>query len=187
MSEFDEQHCDHDYEPQHCDHCGKYQGMVCNHCGDWYDGGDHMAAQEDIWCACHPERAHDPDDDYEELPMHYAYLKPGSPFDHIFPGGRVPIRSPLQIVPRETGAPLCYLVPGDRLTEAQIAQLAALLFEQWRPECASVEEAAAYIRSDALPLRVDWFQPRVVWIARGLALAPSGGADDDPGGRVGAL
>lgn len=52
--------CDHDFESQYCDRCGKYQGMVCNHCGEWHDGGDHMAAQEDIWCQCEAV----PDQDY---------------------------------------------------------------------------------------------------------------------------
>ena len=52
--------CDHDFEPQYCGRCGKYQGMECNHCGDWYDGGDHMVSQEDIWCQCDAA----PDQDY---------------------------------------------------------------------------------------------------------------------------
>lgn len=46
--------CEHDWENCYCERCGKYQGQQCNHCGDWYDGGDHMAAQEEIWCSCDP-------------------------------------------------------------------------------------------------------------------------------------
>lgn len=46
--------CDHDYESTYCDDCGKFCGMVCNHCGDWYDGGDHMASDDSVWCVCIP-------------------------------------------------------------------------------------------------------------------------------------
>jgi hypothetical protein len=51
--------CDHDYESAYCERCGKYTGMVCNACGDCYDGGDHMAAQFDIWCDCTIEELND--------------------------------------------------------------------------------------------------------------------------------
>jgi hypothetical protein len=53
--------CDHDYEAHYCDRCGKYQGMECNHCGNWYDGGDHMSAQPELWCTCGESF-----DDYEQ-------------------------------------------------------------------------------------------------------------------------
>lgn len=87
----------------------------------------------------------------------WGHLHPGTPFAHVFPNGRVPLKAPLPIVPREEGAPLCYLVPGRLLSEAQIQALAAMLWEMWRPECESVEQAAAYIRDDALPLKQEWF------------------------------
>lgn len=48
-------HCDHDWEDCYCDRCGKYQGQQCSHCGEWSDGGDHMAAQPELWCDCDPE------------------------------------------------------------------------------------------------------------------------------------
>lgn len=44
--------CDHLYSDVWCDNCGKYQGQQCEFCGDWYDGGDHMAAQPGLWCDC---------------------------------------------------------------------------------------------------------------------------------------
>lgn len=44
--------CDHDYESRYCDTCGKFLGQECNACGDWYDGGDYMAAQPELWCEC---------------------------------------------------------------------------------------------------------------------------------------
>ena len=50
--EWDEPCQDHDWEARYCDRCGLYQGMVCNHCGEWSDGGDHMAAQPALWCRC---------------------------------------------------------------------------------------------------------------------------------------
>lgn len=87
----------------------------------------------------------------------WANLKPDTPFNHLFSDGRVPIRSPLPIIPREEGSPLCYMVPGSLLTEEQLRGLAELIWQQWQPECQSVEQAVEYIRGDALPLRVDWF------------------------------
>lgn len=42
----------HDYVPVHCVNCGGYLGVVCEDCGNMSDGGDHMAANEDIWCKC---------------------------------------------------------------------------------------------------------------------------------------
>lgn len=87
----------------------------------------------------------------------WGHLKPDTPFAHIFPDGRVPLKGPLPIIPREGGAPPCYLIPGRELSEQQIQALAEMLWETWRPECESVEQAAAYIRGDALPLRAEWF------------------------------
>lgn len=87
----------------------------------------------------------------------WANLKPETPFSQLFPDGRVPIRSILPIIPREEGAPRCYLVPGSQLTDEQIRGLAELIWRQWQPECETLEQAIAYIREDALPLRTDWF------------------------------
>ena len=87
----------------------------------------------------------------------WANLKPETPFNHLFPDGRVPIRSILPIIPREEGAPRCYLVPGDKLTAEQIMGLAQIIWRQWHPECQTLEQAIAYIRDDALPLKTDWF------------------------------
>ena len=87
----------------------------------------------------------------------WGRLRPGTPFAHIFPDGRVPLKGPLPIIPREAGSPPCYLVPGRELSEVQIQALAEMLWQTWQPECESVEQAAEYIRSDALPLRQEWF------------------------------
>lgn len=43
--------CDHLYNDVWCDSCGRYQGQTCEFCGDWYDGGEHMA-DIDMWCVC---------------------------------------------------------------------------------------------------------------------------------------
>jgi hypothetical protein len=43
---------DHLFSDVWCERCGKYQGQTCDHCGAWYDGGDHMAAQPELWCDC---------------------------------------------------------------------------------------------------------------------------------------
>jgi hypothetical protein len=86
----------------------------------------------------------------------WGVLKPDAPFAHLFEDGRVPLRSMWTMRPRDERAPLCYLVAGDQLTDGQVRGLAQDLYQMWVPECASVEEAAAYIRED-LPLRADWF------------------------------
>ena len=88
----------------------------------------------------------------------WGHLKPDTPFAHIFPDGVVPLKGILPIIPREEGAPECYLVPGSELSDAQVEQLATMLWERWRPECSGPEQAAEYIRLDALPLRVTWFE-----------------------------
>lgn len=86
----------------------------------------------------------------------WATLKPETPFNHLFPDGRVPIRSPLSIIPREEGCPLCYLVPGNQLTDEQIHGLAEILHQTWSGE-ATLPELVEYIRQDALPLKTEWF------------------------------
>lgn len=47
--------CDHLWTPAYCDRCGKYQGDECEFCGEWSDGGDHMASRDDLWCRCTAE------------------------------------------------------------------------------------------------------------------------------------
>jgi hypothetical protein len=86
----------------------------------------------------------------------WGYLKADTPFAAIFPDGRVPLQSIMAIIPREEGAPRCYVVDGAQLTDQQVERLAARLYEIWRPECESAEQAAAYIQG-GLPLRADYF------------------------------
>jgi len=47
-----EDNCEHLYGAAYCDRCGKYTGEVCEFCGAWYDGGDYMDSQVEIWCQC---------------------------------------------------------------------------------------------------------------------------------------
>ena len=87
----------------------------------------------------------------------WGYLKPNSPFTHIFPEGSVPLVSLFPIIPREEGCPPCYLVKGRALTDAQVEALAQLLAQR-DPNTAGypLEELKAYIRQD-LPLKTEWF------------------------------
>lgn len=87
----------------------------------------------------------------------WGYIVADAPFASIFPDGRVPLKALFPIIPREEGAPRCYLVDVAELSDDQVAALAALLWELWRPECESVEQAIAYIRTEGLPLRTTWF------------------------------
>jgi hypothetical protein len=88
--------------------------------------------------------------------QNWGHLKENTPFNEIFPDRRVPLRSIFSIIPREQGSPPCYIIDADFLTQEQISSLAQQLFELWRPECESIEQARDYIRQ-GLPLKTDWF------------------------------
>jgi hypothetical protein len=88
--------------------------------------------------------------------LSWGVLLEGTPFASAFPDRRVPLRSPWPIVPREEGAPRCYIVEGRLLSEQQVSALAHSLLEQWGDECSGLDEAIAYVRS-GLPLRTTWF------------------------------
>ena len=90
-------------------------------------------------------------------PHTWGWLVPINPFAAVFPDGKVPLKSILPVIPRERTAPPCYLLDVAQISDAQIAALAALLWQQWQPECASAAEAEAYIRQEGLPIRVSWF------------------------------
>lgn len=86
----------------------------------------------------------------------WAYLKEDAPFNQFFPGGQVPIQSIVPIIPREVGAPPCYVVMGNQLADWQLRGLGEMLLNQWGGECKGLGEAIAYIRN-GLPLRCSWF------------------------------
>lgn len=87
----------------------------------------------------------------------WAYLNEDTPFNQFFPDNRVEILSIVPIVPREFGAPLCYVVLGDNLERWQLEGLGEMLVRSWEPECKGRGEAIAYIIKQGLPLRCDWF------------------------------
>lgn len=89
-------------------------------------------------------------------PNTWATLKEETPFNEIFPDRIVPVRSIFPIIPREAGSPPCYVVDSNLLSPEQVERLAQQLFEMWRPECQSLEEAKDYIQH-GLPLKTDWF------------------------------
>jgi hypothetical protein len=84
----------------------------------------------------------------------WATLKPDTPFDDLFPDGRVPIVSPISMQPSDPKAPRCYLVDYPKLARDQIRGLATLLLRQWHPR--SAEEAIDYIK-EGLPVSCEWF------------------------------
>lgn len=88
--------------------------------------------------------------------QNWGYLKENTPFNEIFPDRSVPLRSIFPMIPREQGSPLCYIINADFLTQEQISSLAQQLFELWRPECQSLEQAKDYIRH-GLPIKTNWF------------------------------
>lgn len=47
--------CAHEFDSYFCEKCGGYLGEICSYCGEYYDGGDHIASMDDYWCKCdHP-------------------------------------------------------------------------------------------------------------------------------------
>lgn len=86
----------------------------------------------------------------------WATLKQETPFNRLFPDLKVPIVSPIPIIPREEGMPFCYVIDAQFLTDEQIQGLAEMLYEQWKPEAESIEATINYIR-EGLPLKCEWF------------------------------
>lgn len=86
----------------------------------------------------------------------WAYCKPESEFYSIFGSEPVPIQSLVPIIPRERGCPPCYVVLVHLLNAEQVRVLAHKLFEQWQPECTSINQAYDYLM-DGLPLKTTHF------------------------------
>lgn len=86
----------------------------------------------------------------------WATLKKTSPFFSIFPDPNVPIISILPIIPREHGAPRCYLINASKLTEDTLLEVARVFFGFWEHECNSIEEMLEYLRKN-FPLNVEHF------------------------------
>jgi hypothetical protein len=91
--------------------------------------------------------------------MDIGYLKDNTPFAHVFPDGKVHLVSMFPAIPREKGAPPCYWVDGSKLTPSQIEELAKMLYQMWKAECKSLDEAREYV-SKELPLNTEWFTSR---------------------------
>jgi hypothetical protein len=87
----------------------------------------------------------------------FGTLKENTPFNHIFPDGKVPIKSMTPMRPRDENAPLCYLVDSKYLDSDQILQLAESLSKLWTADRLSVDDAINYIIK-GLPLNCDWFE-----------------------------
>lgn len=86
----------------------------------------------------------------------YAFCNPDSDLFPIFGDEAIPILSIVPIIPREHGAPPCYVILGRELSENVRHQLAMKLFEMWQPECESIEMASEYIL-EGLPLKTTHF------------------------------
>lgn len=86
----------------------------------------------------------------------WATCKRESEFYVIFGGERVPIKSIVPIIPREKSSPPCYVVLVKELEVSQANTSAEILFQQWSPECQSIEQAKQYIL-EGLPLKTSHF------------------------------
>lgn len=86
--------------------------------------------------------------------QNYANLKPETPFNRLFPDGRVPVSHPLPIKPTDE-APVCWQIDGKQLTEGQLQGLAEMMSEKI-PEM-SLEDIKAEILSNGLPMNQAYF------------------------------
>ncbi len=86
----------------------------------------------------------------------HAYCSENSEFFSIFGSQAVPIKSIVPIIPREHGAPPCYVVLVEQLPLTIANQLAEMIYEEWQPECESLQMAKEYILQ-GLPLRITHF------------------------------
>jgi len=89
----------------------------------------------------------------------YANLKADTPFNHLFPDGKVPIAHPLPIKPNND-APVCWQIDGRQLTELQLQELAEMMALKI-PEM-SIEEIKAEILSNGLPMNQKHFTGVIV-------------------------
>ena len=87
----------------------------------------------------------------------WAYLSPDNFLWDVWPDGMVPISSPQAFIPREHGMPPCYEMDASRCSQSQLEILAANLYEKWKPECESVDQALAFIKGPGLPLQCTYF------------------------------
>lgn len=90
-----------------------------------------------------------------QAPSTYGTLKDDTPFNQFFPDNQVPIVSLIPAVPT-LGAPQCYVIDPQYLTKQQITGLAELVYQNWNPECTSLEMAIQYVES-GLPIKCEWF------------------------------
>lgn len=86
-------------------------------------------------------------------PKALASLKPDTPFNHLFPGDKVPIKS---IQPVTNGEDNFYIVDAEYLGTSQVEGLANILYQLWQPKCESIDQAIEYIE-EGLPIKADWF------------------------------
>ncbi len=87
----------------------------------------------------------------------WAYLSPDNWLWDVWPDGMVPLKRPEAFIPREAGTPPCYEIDDKRCTQTQLEILAANLYERWKPECESHEQALAFIKDPGLPLQCSYF------------------------------
>lgn len=76
---------------------------------------------------------------------------------NLFQSSRIPIRSIVPFIPRESGMPLCYMVLTNELSKEAIEQLSRKIFEAWKPECKNLQEARDYLLENGLPVKTTHF------------------------------
>ena len=84
----------------------------------------------------------------------WVYIAKDSLLYQVFGDRPVEVESLIPGLAREGESPPCYLALASNMYDAEILQLSLMLYEQWQPECQSVDQAEAYIRNNNLPLAV---------------------------------
>ncbi|BAZ29968.1 hypothetical protein NIES4074_24160 [Cylindrospermum sp. NIES-4074] len=82
-----------------------------------------------------------------------AYLREGTPLNHIFPNALVPV---ISVIPTRLtqNTPLCYVIDGECLTPLQIELLSQIVLRKCQQ--ANHQDAYVLIRL-GMPIEAHWF------------------------------
>ncbi|MBN3946745.1 MAG: hypothetical protein HWQ38_09710 [Nostoc sp. NMS7] len=87
----------------------------------------------------------------------WGIIDESSEFYEIFKTNRIPIRSIVPFVPRESGMPLCYMVLMEEMPSQVIERLSRKIYEAWKSECKNLQVARDYLIKSGLPLKTSHF------------------------------
>lgn len=90
----------------------------------------------------------------------FAQLLPGTPYNGVFPSGRVPLvhAEPFGAGDKHTHIEPCFLVDASKLNEGQIQAMVCLLFEKWKENPDMTRSVAEEQIRQNFPMSANWFE-----------------------------